>query len=263
MRPRWENTVHDVSAALNHGTDLLAVDGFSDDGRSVADQAGDALYRHSGIRTGTRSCAVVPAVPTVCPVVRPHRRPCGTHAVRCVPPAACPYGSRTRGRDTPQDNGHRTPDPPQHQHFRQHGLTTRHCSRRRLGTHAFAPASAPATAAPTPVGWREKQKSPWATLAVQQLPGVQVRGVHAPAAELSKARQNPSRPSVTAGQLYPSNCPGGRTREDGLDGTCRAKEVAAIGSMDASGQGRLTLNRQSSNCPTPVRRGEVVRLWHV
>ena len=29
---------------------------------------------------------------------------------------------------------------------------------------------------------------------------VQPRGVHAPAAELSRARQNPSRPSVTAGQ---------------------------------------------------------------
>jgi len=33
-------------------------------------------------------------------------------------------------------------------------------SRRRLGAHAFAPAGAPATAAPTPVGWREKRKTP-------------------------------------------------------------------------------------------------------
>ena len=67
-------------------------------------------------------------------------------------------------------------------------------------------------------------------------PGVQPRGVHAPAAELSKAGQNPSRPSVTAGQPHPSIAFGDRTREDDLDRTCPAKEMAAIGSMDASGQ---------------------------
>ncbi len=32
------------------------------------------------------------------------------------------------------------------------------------------------------------------------------RGVHSPAAELSKAGQNPSRPSVTAGQPHPPSC---------------------------------------------------------
>ena len=34
----------------------------------------------------------------------------------------------------------------------------RGCSRRRLGALAVAPAAAPATAGPTPGGWREKQK---------------------------------------------------------------------------------------------------------
>jgi hypothetical protein len=37
-------------------------------------------------------------------------------------------------------------------------------------------------------------------------PGVRPRGVHAPAAELSKTGQNPSRPSVTAGQPHPPSC---------------------------------------------------------
>ena len=45
-----------------------------------------------------------------------------------------------------------------------------------------------------------------AALDRQQLPGAQPRGVHAPAAELSKAGQNPSRPSVTAGQPQPLSC---------------------------------------------------------
>ena len=36
------------------------------------------------------------------------------------------------------------------------------------------------------------------------------------------------------------------SREDDLDGTCPAKEMAAIGSMDASGQGQpLTLKHYS------------------
>jgi len=40
-----------------------------------------------------------------------------------------------------------------------------HCSRRRPGAHASAPAGAPATAAPTPVGWREKHggRASWPT----------------------------------------------------------------------------------------------------
>ena len=75
----------------------------------------------------------------------------------------------------------------------------------------------------------------------QQLPGAQPRGVHAPAAELSRVGQNPSRPSVTAGNRT-RRAAGERTREDDLDRTCPAKEMAAIGSMDASGPGRLTLN---------------------
>jgi hypothetical protein len=38
--------------------------------------------------------------------------------------------------------------------------------------------------------------------------------------------------------------PGERTREDDLDRSCPDREVAAIGSRDASGQGSLTLMRQ-------------------
>jgi hypothetical protein len=49
-----------------------------------------------------------------------------------------------------------------------------------------------------------------AAVGPQQFTRVQPRGVHAPAAELSKAGQNPSRPSVTAGQPHPSNCPSER-----------------------------------------------------
>ena len=79
-------------------------------------------------------------------------------------------------------------------------------SRRRHSAHASAPAGAPATAAPTPVGWREGQETFGAAVDRQRLPEVRPRGVHAPAAELSKAGQNPSRPSVTAGQPQPLSC---------------------------------------------------------
>ena len=77
-------------------------------------------------------------------------------------------------------------------------------SRRRLGAQAVTHAATPATAGPTPVGWREKTWDPgrltysefhlcrWASLL--------------PLPRLSGAGQNPSRPSVTAGQSHPSSC---------------------------------------------------------
>jgi hypothetical protein len=74
-------------------------------------------------------------------------------------------------------------------------------------------------------------------------------GVHAPAAKLSKARQDPSRPSVTAGQPHPASCLADVHKDD-LDCTCPAMEMAAIGSMNASGQDGLTLKRQ---CGIPCR----------
>src|SRR5271166_1637260 len=75
-------------------------------------------------------------------------------------------------------------------------------SHRQLGAHAYAPA----TAAPTPVGWRENAQICRAAIDVRQSPGDHPRGVHAPAAELSRAGQNPSRPSVTVGQPHPPSC---------------------------------------------------------
>jgi len=44
---------------------------------------------------------------------------------------------------------------------------------------------------------------------------------------------------------------GERTREGDLDRTCPAKEMAAIGSVDASGQDRLTLMRQCAGSSLP------------
>ena len=76
-------------------------------------------------------------------------------------------------------------------------------SRRRHGAHAVAPAGAPTTAAPTPVGWRDIQNI--GPLDIQHVSSVRA-GVPAPATGLSGAGQNPSRPSVTAGQPHPSSC---------------------------------------------------------
>jgi hypothetical protein len=73
----------------------------------------------------------------------------------------------------------------------------------RHGAHAFAPAGAPATAAPTPGGWRESMKPGRLTYSEFQL----CRWASLlPLPGLSGAGQNPSRPSVTAGQPHPSSC---------------------------------------------------------
>ena len=79
-------------------------------------------------------------------------------------------------------------------------------SRRRHGAQAVTPAATPATAGPTPVGWRERRETFGPPLTGSSYRELSRGGVHAPAAELSKAGQNPSRPSVTAGQPHPSNC---------------------------------------------------------
>src|SRR5882762_5016002 len=67
-----------------------------------------------------------------------------------------------------------------------------HRDKYRNGAHAFAPAGAPATAAPTPVGWRESTKS--GPLAIQAVREFHPCGacIPAPAAGLSEAGQNPS-----------------------------------------------------------------------
>jgi hypothetical protein len=68
-----------------------------------------------------------------------------------------------------------------------------------------------------------------------------------------RAGQNPSRPSVTAGQPHPVKLPGERTREDGPDRTCpKVPEFAAIGSRDTSGQDGRTADTYSK-CQGPAR----------
>ena len=64
---------------------------------------------------------------------------------------------------------------------------------------AFAPAGAPATAAPTPVGWRENAKISQGRHErhVSQCRLICSRSV------IIRVGQNPSRPSVTAGQPHP------------------------------------------------------------
>jgi hypothetical protein len=73
-------------------------------------------------------------------------------------------------------------------------------TRRRHGAHASAPAGAPAPAAPTPGGWREKHDTRAASH-----PASFIRAGRAsllPLPELSETGQNPSRPSLTAGQPH-------------------------------------------------------------
>jgi hypothetical protein len=74
-------------------------------------------------------------------------------------------------------------------------------SRRQLGAHAFAPA----TAAPTPVGWRESIKTP-AVFDVQQSPALAAGSrVPAPATDIVRVGQNPSRaPPASAPPIFDS-----------------------------------------------------------
>jgi hypothetical protein len=71
---------------------------------------------------------------------------------------------------------------------------------RRHGAHACAPA----TAAPTPVGWRESMKS--VPLKIQQVSSVRAGQPLLPLPGLSGSDQNLSSPSVTVGQPHPSSC---------------------------------------------------------
>jgi hypothetical protein len=100
-------------------------------------------------------------------------------------------------------------------------------SRRRLGALAFAPAGAPATAAPTPVGWREKHEKP-GRLTYSKFHACW-RGVPAPAAGIVRVRSEPVKPICDRRATAPVKLHGECTREDGLDRTCPDLELAAIG----------------------------------
>jgi hypothetical protein len=108
-------------------------------------------------------------------------------------------------------------------------------TRRRLGVLAVAYADAPAPAGPAPVGWRGRRNAGRSTRSKFHLC---MRVVPAPAARLSGAGQNPSRPSVAAGQPRLSSCLVNVHAKTALSRTCPDQELAAIGSRDTSGQGR-------------------------
>jgi hypothetical protein len=108
--------------------------------------------------------------------------------------------------------------------------------RRRHGAHASAPAGAPATAGPTPVGWRESIR--FGPLDVRQVSSARW-GVPAPAAGIVRGRAEPVKAFCARRATAPVELPGERTREYGLDRTCPDLELAAIESRDTSGPGRL------------------------
>ena len=89
------------------------------------------------------------------------------------------------------------------------------------------------------IGWPESAGAKDKTRAAQHVASFAcARGVvPAPAAGLSGAGQNPSRPSVTAGQPHPSSCLANVHAKTALSRTCPDQEMAAIGSRDTSGQG--------------------------
>ena len=94
----------------------------------------------------------------------------------------------------------------------------------------------------SPSRWSPLPPGRWRP-AVTQHPGTapcEGRGVACPPCWASSGTgQNPSRPSVTAGQPHPVKPPVEGTREDDLDRTCPEQEMAAIGSGDTSGHGLL------------------------
>jgi len=108
-------------------------------------------------------------------------------------------------------------------------------SRRRHAALASVPAGTPATAAPTPVGWRERRNAGRSTYSkFIRAGGV----VPAPAAGIVRGRSEPVKALCDRRTTAPAELPGERTREDGLDRTCPDLEMAAIGSRDTSGQDR-------------------------
>jgi hypothetical protein len=74
-----------------------------------------------------------------------------------------------------------------------------------------------------------------------------MRGVPAPAAGIFRGRSEPVKAVCDRRATAPVELPGERTREDDLDRTRPDQEMAAIGSRDTSGQGPLTLKRQSAD----------------
>jgi hypothetical protein len=111
-------------------------------------------------------------------------------------------------------------------------LTTRHCSRRRHGALAFAPAAA----GPAPVGWREKREIGPFEYSKFHLCGW---GRPAPAAGIFRGRSEPVKAVGDRRATASVELPGERTREDDLDRTCPAQELAAIGSRDTSSLGLI------------------------
>ena len=105
-----------------------------------------------------------------------------------------------------------------------------------------------------PVGWREDETRGRLTLS-QFTSAREV--APAPAAGLSGAGQNPSRPSVTAGQPHPLSCLVNVHAKTALSRTCPDQEMAAIGSRDPSGQ-LLTLKHQGSKRALPLVRQQFV-----
>jgi len=102
---------------------------------------------------------------------------------------------------------------------------------------------------PTPVGWREKIETGRLKLG---------SFIGAGRASPLPLRNCPRPVRTRQARLWPQGnrtriLPGERTREDGLDRTCPAKELAAIGSRDTCGQGPLTLERQPRI--VSIRRG--------
>jgi hypothetical protein len=113
-------------------------------------------------------------------------------------------------------------------------------TRRRLGVLAYAHADAPAPAGPTPVGWRVRRNTGRSTRSkFHRCTWV----VPAPAAGLSGAGQDPSRPSVTAGQPHPSSCLANVHAKTALTEPARTRrlQLSEAGTRMACG---LTLKRQ-------------------
>jgi hypothetical protein len=90
-------------------------------------------------------------------------------------------------------------------------------SRRRHGAHAYAPAGAPASAAPTPGGWREKHEAvgPLSTdRSFQEFSG---GGCPCSRCGIVQGRSEPVKAVCGRRATAPVELRGARTREDGLD----------------------------------------------
>jgi hypothetical protein len=108
-------------------------------------------------------------------------------------------------------------------------------SRRRRGAHAYAPADAPAAAAPNAGRLARKHETLGPPFGYNSYRD-SAAGCPCPRCGIVQGRAEPVKAVCGRRTTAPVNLPGERTREDDLDRTCPAKEVAAIGSMGTSGQ---------------------------